>query len=210
KSLRPCNVCGEGHLSPNDVWDAVEYKSQHGKIRHYFSVCDVCGVEVADATQTLENKREWVRFRKQVDGVPLGEEIVKMRQRHKLTQAMAGQLFGGGPVAFSKYEHDDFLPDEAMTNLLYLAIHYPETVSWLAARKKILIPKVGHAREVFLHVSLEDESHDNIFEMVDDCIVKLKTPYPDTFAKKKSLSVVKSSATFDSGLTNGEQSWHLQ
>lgn len=45
-----------------------------------------------------------------------------MRRAAHLTQEQAGALFGGGPVAFSKYENDDLIPDEAMANLLRLAI----------------------------------------------------------------------------------------
>lgn len=58
-----------------------------------------------------------------------------MRKTHALTQEQAGRLFGGGPVAFSKYENDDLVPDEAMANLLYMAIRHPEVVRWLAERK---------------------------------------------------------------------------
>jgi HTH-type transcriptional regulator/antitoxin MqsA len=45
-----------------------------------------------------------------------------MRKAARLTQEDAGELFGGGPVAFSKYENDDLVPDEGMINLLRLAI----------------------------------------------------------------------------------------
>jgi HTH-type transcriptional regulator / antitoxin MqsA len=145
-SLLPCDACGEGNLHPKIACDAVEYKSHHGKIRRHYSVCDVCGSELADAQQMLENRRELVRFKKQVDNVPLGEEIAQMRKRLNLSQAQAGKLFGGGPVAFCKYEHDDILPDEAMSNLLYLAINFEDTAPRLALRKSpSSLPYLLHA-----------------------------------------------------------------
>lgn len=201
-----CHVCGEGHMAQQSVWDAVEYKGQHGKICHYFSVCDTCGSEVADAAQTLENKREWVKFRKQIDKVPLGHEIAKMRQHYGLTQALAGQLFGGGPVAFSKYEHDDFLPDEAMANLLHLAIHYPDTVSRLALRKNISLP---YSRAV-LHVSLDMEDFVSVFKMDANPTEGHEHIHGRVYGRKKILPSVKSSTTLESNFEKGGQTWSLQ
>lgn len=131
----PCEACGEGNLHSQTSWNEVEYKGRKGKIRHHHSVCDVCGADLADTEEMRHNRREWRRFCKEVDNVPLGKEIAAMRKLHGLTQEEAGRLFGGGPVAFSKYENDDLIPDEAMANLLYMAIHHPEIVSWLPERK---------------------------------------------------------------------------
>lgn len=131
----PCEACGEGSLHPQASWNEVEYKDRKGKIRHHHSVCDKCGADLADAEEMRLNRREWRRFCKEIDNVPLGKEIAAMRKRHGLTQEQAGRLFGGGPVAFSKYENDDLIPDEAMANLLYMAIRHPELVAWLAERK---------------------------------------------------------------------------
>jgi len=133
----PCEACGEGSLHPQISWNEVEYKGRKGKICRHHSVCDKCGADLADADEMRLNRREWRRFCKEIDNVPLGKEIAAMRKRHGLTQEQAGRLFGGGPVAFSKYENDDLIPDEAMTNLLYMAIRHPEVVTWLAERKEI-------------------------------------------------------------------------
>lgn len=71
-----------------------------------------------------------------------------MRKRVDLTQAEAGALLGGGPVAFSKYEHDDLVPDEAMSNLLRLAIADPSIVKKLQAIKNeyltVTSSPIGH------------------------------------------------------------------
>lgn len=140
RRAQPCDACGEGTLRPQTGWSEVEYKGRKGKIRHYHSICDACGADLADAEEMRHNRREWRRFCKEVDNVPLGKDIAAMRKQHGLTQELAGRLFGGGPVAFSKYENDDLVPDEAMSNLLYMAIRHPETVKWLAERKGIPLP----------------------------------------------------------------------
>ena len=66
------------------------------------------------------NKRGIMAFRKSVDGLLTGAEICALREKYKLTQSHAAKLFGGGPVAFSKYENDDVAQSEAMDNLLRL------------------------------------------------------------------------------------------
>jgi HTH-type transcriptional regulator/antitoxin MqsA len=132
KTMQSCDACGEGHLHPMISKKAAEYKGSHGQVVLHYSVCDVCKAELVGATESLKNKREWVRFKKAVDHIPLGAEIVEMRRKHNLSQTLAADIFGGGPVAFSKYENDDLIPDEAMVSLLKLAMTYPDTVRRLA------------------------------------------------------------------------------
>ena len=59
-------------------------------------------------------------FRKRVDELLTGAEITALRKQYKLTQGQAARRFGGGPVAFSKYENDDVAHSESMDNLLRL------------------------------------------------------------------------------------------
>lgn len=140
KSLQLCDACCEGRLHPVTHNEPVEYHGTQGHFVVHYSVCDVCKAEISDASDLLKNKRELVRFKKRVDHVPLGTEIVDLRKKHSLTQPLAAAIFGGGPVAFSKYENDDLIPDEAMVSLLKLAIAYPDTVQRLARIKNIALP----------------------------------------------------------------------
>lgn len=140
KSLQLCDACGEGRLHPVTHNEPVEYRGTQGQFIVHYSVCDVCKAEISDASDLLRNKRELVRFKKRVDHVPLGTEIADLRRKHNLTQPLAADIFGGGPVAFSKYENDDLIPDEAMIGLLKLAIAYPDTVQRLARIKNIALP----------------------------------------------------------------------
>jgi HTH-type transcriptional regulator/antitoxin MqsA len=72
------------------------------------------------------NKRAVMAFRKQVDGLLSGADIAALRERYKLNQKQAARLFGGGPVAFSKYENDDVAHSEAMDKLLRLVLRSEE------------------------------------------------------------------------------------
>lgn len=126
-----CQVCGEGNLAAVQKLRNMEYGGRVGTVALYFSVCDHCGSQIAGEEESVLNRRAVNRFKKQIDGVPLGSQIRAMRKAAKLTQAQAGALLGGGPVAFSKYETDDLIPDNAMANLLRLAIADASVISVL-------------------------------------------------------------------------------
>jgi HTH-type transcriptional regulator/antitoxin MqsA len=53
-------------------------------------------------------------------------ELAAVRKQLKLTQAEAGRLFGGGAVAFSRYETGKTQPPRALTVLFRLLAKHPE------------------------------------------------------------------------------------
>jgi HTH-type transcriptional regulator/antitoxin MqsA len=116
-----CPACGEGHLAVRHVDTVTEYKGQQGTISLAVAECDACGSELAGDEESRANKRAVLAFRKTVDGLMSGVEIRALREKYGITQAQAAKLFGGGPVAFSKYENDDVAHSEAMDGLLRLA-----------------------------------------------------------------------------------------
>ncbi len=129
-----CPICGEGHLQPRIGRNPVEYKRQTSEVEFHSSVCDACGSEQLDAAQLRANKRAMVAFKKQVDGLLSGAEVRALREKLGLSQADAAKVFGGGPVAFSKYENDDVAQSEAMDKLLRLAAEIPAAFEVLAQR----------------------------------------------------------------------------
>ncbi|MCF7990495.1 MAG: type II toxin-antitoxin system MqsA family antitoxin [Thiohalocapsa sp.] len=137
-----CPICGEGHLTVQVDKHPVEYKGVSESLDSYYSVCDACGSEQADAAQTRDNKRLMVAFKKRVDGLLAGAELRERRERLNLTQKQAAQVFGGGPVAFSKYEADDVAQSAAMDKLLRVASEVPGAGAWLI-RKAGLGPAVA-------------------------------------------------------------------
>ena len=116
-----CPICGEGNVT--DHVDRVEhaYKGQKSMLPLHYQTCDVCTSDFAGAHESKLNKRGMMAFRKSVDGLLTGAEIAALREQYKLTQDQAARLFGGGPVAFSKYENDDVSHSESMDCLLRLA-----------------------------------------------------------------------------------------
>lgn len=127
-----CPLCEEGQLHERMDFSEVEYKGQHASLPLYFAECDACGSEQGSAEHIRRNKRAMIAFKKQVDGLLPGAGVRAIRERLGITQAQASQIFGGGPVAFSKYEGDDVMQSEAMDKLLRLASEVPEAFAKLA------------------------------------------------------------------------------
>ncbi len=133
-SNKLCPICSEGHLQPQVGKNSVEYKGQTAELEFHFSLCDACGSEQSNAAQLRANKRAMMAFKKRVDGLLTGAEVRALRERLGLSQAEAARIFGGGPVAFSKYESDDVAQSEAMDKLLRLADELPAAFVLLARR----------------------------------------------------------------------------
>jgi len=126
-----CPVCGEGRLTDQSRLVAAIYKAKEGEVADHFSICDACGTEQAGADHLRRNKRSMMAFRKEVDGLLTGEQILGLRQRWSISQKQAAKLFGGGPIAFSKYENNDVAQSESMDLLLRVANAVPEALQWL-------------------------------------------------------------------------------
>lgn len=132
-----CPLCGEGHVSTHSEMVESEYKEHKAMLPLVFKQCDTCSSDFAGATESKQNKRVLMAWRKEVDGLLTGEEITALRKQYKLTQAQAAKLFGGGPVAFSKYENDDVAQSESMDTLLRLVRGTPAVFWALVSERKM-------------------------------------------------------------------------
>ncbi len=130
---RTCPICEAGQLHAKFELIDVEYAGHHGSIESHFSVCDACGSEQSGAVETRLNKRAMIEFKKEVQGLLTGTAVREIRRRMRLNQDEAAKVFGGGPVAFSKYENDDVIQSDAMDKLLRLADHVPAAFEKLIA-----------------------------------------------------------------------------
>lgn len=132
-----CRICGSGHLDSRVKKNMVEYKGVPGELDAVYSVCDGCGSEQAAGNQLRTNKRFMIKFKKTVDGLLTGKEVRAIREKLKLSQSDAALVFGGGPVAFSKYESDDVAQSEAMDKMIRLAAELPTAFEYLARQAGI-------------------------------------------------------------------------
>ena len=62
-------------------------------------------------------------------------EIRRIRKKLRLTQTQAGEIIGGGPRAFQKYESGDLLPAKAIVSALVLLDAGPDALAILRRRQ---------------------------------------------------------------------------
>ena len=139
-----CPICGEGHVT--DIVEQVEseYKGATAMLPMHYQLCDTCHSDFAGSKESKLNKRAIMAFRKSVDGLLTGTEIVALRKQYGLKQDQAARLFGGGPVAFSKYENDDVAHSESMDSLLRL-IRRSAAAFWELADEKGMLAELKPA-----------------------------------------------------------------
>ncbi|WP_434462513.1 type II toxin-antitoxin system MqsA family antitoxin [Serratia plymuthica] len=127
-----CPICGEGHLSPKISVRPFEYKGQVKSLPVHYCECSFCGTDQASESELSFNKRTMNEFKKEVDGLLTGKEITELRRHWKLTQSDAAKIFGGGPVAFSKYESETVTQSVSMDKLLRVSMAIPQVIEYLA------------------------------------------------------------------------------
>lgn len=136
-----CPVCGEGALQVVIGSAPFEYQGQTRTLQQLSSTCDCCGSEIATAAQSKANLRAATAFKKQVDGFLAGAEIRDFRKHFGLTQDLCALLFGGGEVAFSRYESDTIYQSAPMDRLIRLCIGDPKNILELAKQASVELSK---------------------------------------------------------------------
>jgi len=148
-----CPACGEGRLVLKHFSQSVEFKGTTGDIDQVARSCTVCKAELFDDECGKLNRRAFVAFQKKVQEVPSGKEIKKLRKQLGLSSQLAGELLGGGPKAFSKYENDEIVPRGAMRTLVKYLLKHPERINEVLESNGH--PPVGKAVPVSMaHVAL--------------------------------------------------------
>lgn len=133
----PCPACGEGFLQRCQEVQDVEHAGHEGQVPVMYSVCRACGSELAGAEEALANKRAMIAFRKRAEGLMEGAAVRSFRERFVLSQETAAALFGGGKVAFSRYENDDVAQSGSMDTLLKLCDARPVNIRQIARMKGV-------------------------------------------------------------------------
>ena len=96
--------------------------------------CDASNESIHTGEDMKISDRALNRLKASTEGLPSPEEIKRIRVKLGLTQEAAGELIGGGPRAFQKYEAGDLLPSRAIGSALALLDHDPKGLAVLHAR----------------------------------------------------------------------------
>jgi HTH-type transcriptional regulator / antitoxin MqsA len=99
--------------------------------------CDASDESIHGGADMKVSDRALNRLKARVEGLPEPAEIRRIRKKLGLTQQQAGELIGGGPRAFQKYETGDLLPSRAIGSALALLDHDPASLRVLQARQGV-------------------------------------------------------------------------
>lgn len=138
-----CPMCGEQRLRLKESQNEVDIDGTKVSVPFRTHECESCGSNLALDEDLRLNARTMRQATKAHYGLLTGAKVRALRKRLGLNQEQAAQIFGGGPVAFSKYENDDVTQSEAMDRLLWLAGEFPQLVGCLA--RHLNVPLGGEA-----------------------------------------------------------------
>lgn len=127
---QPCPECG-GKMTFKTKTEELEYKGHTTKIRTEGWWCASCGEGILEGDALKASERAFLELKAKVDGLLSPAEIAAIRKRLRLSQRRAGELLGGGPRAFQKYESGQVMVSAAMSNLLRLLDTDPRRVKEL-------------------------------------------------------------------------------
>ena len=117
--LSLCPNCG-GTLSEETRRVQFTYKNRVLELDQSGQYCQSCGEGFLSPSESRSNDNAFRAFRNEVDGLLTPEEIKAIRKRLDLSQAEAGRIFGGGPMAFSKYERGEIAHSRSLDIVLRL------------------------------------------------------------------------------------------
>ncbi len=130
---QPCPECG-GTMRYTTGNDQLTYKGQSRIIKTLGWWCQDCGEGILTGEPLREHEKAFLSFKAEVDRVLSPTDVAEVRKKLGLSQRKAGELLGGGPRAFQKYEGGSQAVSAPMSNLLRLLDNDP-------ARIEELIPK---------------------------------------------------------------------
>ena len=186
-----CTACGEGVLQFNSRIRRVEYKDTFLNIEIIRPVCTVCGASIITNDLKKDYRRKLNLAKKQHDGLLSGEEIKYIRKKYNLTQPQASEIFGGGPVAFAKYEKDDILHSIAMDKLLRVARDQAlcfRHLEYLADRSQRIVSKTVNYNDAPVYIQVGQYKRETVsVELSEKSLFVLKKPQRDLYEDYDSM-----------------------
>lgn len=130
-----CSECG-GEMRYEKHADVLMYRGHRKTIQTLGWWCTKCGEGILTGKPLIARARAFQSLKAEVDGVLGPKEVAKVREALGLSQRKAGELLGGGPRAFQKYESGSQSPSVPMSHLLTLLAHDPRRLEELRATPK--------------------------------------------------------------------------
>ena len=130
-----CPVCGAAELIHDTRDMPYTYKGETTTIPAVTGdYCPACAESILDAAESNRVMNEMRTFSRQVNASFVEPSyIVSVRKKLNLDQRQAGEIFGGGVNAFSRYETGKTKPPLALVKLLKVLDHHPDLLEEIRA-----------------------------------------------------------------------------
>jgi len=122
-----CPVCGGAELKVGVKSIPYSFRGHKTQIDAEGEHCASCGEVVMDRAQSAAFMAKVQEFKRGFIAYTIEPEyIMRVRKKLALTQQQAGELFGGGVNAFSRYENGKAQPHPSTVKLLLVLDKHPE------------------------------------------------------------------------------------
>ncbi|TRO29797.1 YgiT-type zinc finger protein [Pseudomonas putida] len=123
-----CPLCGGAELVAQSRDMPYRYKGEATVIPDIFGdYCPTCGEAVLGMDEAQRMSDLMTAFERKINAAVVDPGfIAAMRRKFDLDQREAGEIFGGGVNAFSRYENGKTTPPVALVKLLKLLDRHPE------------------------------------------------------------------------------------
>lgn len=132
--IQPCPDCG-GEMRYENRADPIEYKGQTRSLKTLGWWCSNCDEAIFSGDALREREVGFLEMKAEIDGVLGPKKVAEIREKLGLSQRRAGQLLGGGPRAFQKYEAGAQAVSVPMSLLLRLLSNDPRRLLELPGTK---------------------------------------------------------------------------
>jgi HTH-type transcriptional regulator/antitoxin MqsA len=130
-----CPICGVGKLVHDTRDVPYTYKGESTILPQVTGdFCSACDESILDASESRRAMELMSAFSKQVNASFVDPDfIASVRKKLDLDQREAGEIFGGGVNAFSRYENGKTKPPLALVKLLKVLDRHPELLGEVRA-----------------------------------------------------------------------------
>lgn len=129
-----CPICELGKWQPKS--DDV-HLIRHGRKTYrvtglHYAICNKCGTRGYLPGQRKANRLLVQKFQETLPWYVSPSDVLAVREKYRLTQKQANEIFGGGSQGFSKWERGIASPAGPTARLIKTALKYPEVMRTLA------------------------------------------------------------------------------
>ena len=135
QKTQPCPECGS-EMRYGKHADEVTYLGHKRALETIGWWCTKCSEAILEAPALQAREKAFLELKAEVDGVLGPNEVAAARERLGLSQRKAGEILGGGPRAFQKYEAGKQAVSVPMSRLLTLLANKPKRLRELPGAPK--------------------------------------------------------------------------